>query len=220
MDIREKLFSAVAKGQYSEVDYFLNNGVSVNSKNDHGWHILHVAIMCGHLDIVKLLVERGAYIGPDKAWRTPLHWPGGKNEVEIAKFLLEKGVNIHEADEKGMTALHFAASYNAPKLVQFLILKNSNINAKDVDGWTPLHWAARFGEDSIRPLVEFGANMHEKTKDGYSAIDIAIGSDKIEVGKWMKSYSDWINMKTLFSPDLIYSVNRAVKLFYRHQAVA
>ena len=63
-------------GELSEVKKSLENGVDVNSKDDDGYSALHAAAENGYLDVVKLLVEKGADI----------HFKSEYTALELAKM--------------------------------------------------------------------------------------------------------------------------------------
>ncbi|WP_180084487.1 ankyrin repeat domain-containing protein [Acinetobacter sp. YH12145] len=49
-------------GELVEVEKSLANGTDVNSADDEGYSALHAAAENGYLDVVKLLVEKGANV--------------------------------------------------------------------------------------------------------------------------------------------------------------
>lgn len=62
IDNEHNFLSAIKEGDLRTVKRLLKNGVSVNSRHGFGWNALHVAVINGHLDIIKLLAENGADI--------------------------------------------------------------------------------------------------------------------------------------------------------------
>ncbi|EKX40130.1 hypothetical protein GUITHDRAFT_143068 [Guillardia theta CCMP2712] len=70
------------------------------------WHMppdmlapLHYAALNGHLEIVKILIEKGVNVSARDDWdRTPLHWAGEdrayNGHVEVAKELIANGANV------------------------------------------------------------------------------------------------------------------------------
>jgi len=56
---------------------------------------LHYAALNGHLEIVKILIEKGVNVSARDDWdRTPLHWAAYNGHVEVAKELIANGANV------------------------------------------------------------------------------------------------------------------------------
>lgn len=68
----------------------------------------------------------------------------------------------------GSTPAHRAAQEGDAKQLGQVIEKMGHLlDAKDANGWTPLHEGARGGhEDVVKLLVDHGANINERTKEG------------------------------------------------------
>jgi hypothetical protein len=77
--IEEAFALACAFGQTEVADYLLGTGIDVNTELSHhgrGHAALHTAAYRGHVDVVKVLLRRGAHVDVvDKEWgTTPLVW--------------------------------------------------------------------------------------------------------------------------------------------------
>jgi ankyrin repeat protein len=132
----------------------------------HGGTAFLVAAATGSVDIMRLLVEKGAdwRLGTtedpkaDKGLTvgntTPLMAAAGlgrvlgenltpeKASVEAAKYILELGgIDVNAVDTMGQTALHYAAYNRRDQMVQFLIDRAAALEVKNVYGETPL-WLA------------------------------------------------------------------------------
>src|SRR5215467_14021541 len=59
-DKNEEFFAAARKGDVAALKTFLDHGVDVNAKTRYGATALSYACDKGHLEVVKLLIERGA----------------------------------------------------------------------------------------------------------------------------------------------------------------
>jgi ankyrin repeat protein len=115
--------------------------LNINICNSDGFTPLHVASMHGRLDMVRLLLDAGAWINVVTRTRsvTPLHLACQNRCTEAAKLLLQSGdCDLDIQDSGGNTALHYASVTGNARLVE-LILKHSPIlDLKNSNGRTPL----------------------------------------------------------------------------------
>ncbi|XP_060525269.1 ankyrin repeat domain-containing protein 2-like [Cylas formicarius] len=99
---------------------------------------LHCACFNGNMEIVKLLINRGA----DKESRnvsgqTPLIVASLKGHPDVVDYLLNVDASIHPYCHQRRTALHYACKKKHFKVVKILIEHNANVNSRDISGNTP-----------------------------------------------------------------------------------
>ena len=80
---------AVAAGDLNAIMLFLNSGVDVNQKIQHGWTALHETAVFGNTEAAKLLISKGANINAWDGYETPLDV--SDKESDYAKFLRKLG---------------------------------------------------------------------------------------------------------------------------------
>ena len=92
-DLSEEFFAAARKGDAAAVKALLDKGVNVNSKTRYGATALSYACDKGHVDVVKLLIERGADVNAADTFygEVPLGWALSHDHVQVVKLLLDKG---------------------------------------------------------------------------------------------------------------------------------
>ena len=62
--------------------------------------------------------------------------------LDIAKFLVQSGIDLNAQDPDGQTCLHYAVTCEHPDIVEYLVsLKNLRLDVPDNDGLTPLDLA-------------------------------------------------------------------------------
>jgi len=100
-----------------------------------------------------------------------------KGNVKEAEKLLKKGADILWSEADGGTVLHKAVSH--PEMVRLLINKGAKVDAVDVGKTQPIHCAAYRGIlDSVKILVEAGADPKAKTSWGGTPLHLAAASMK------------------------------------------
>ena len=101
-----KLQVAVIEGKLSVVRSLINQGYSVNVRDNNGWTPLHEAANHGHVEICKLLIENGAKVDMVMAQTglTPLMDAIQSHQFECAKVLLENGAYPYFPGKIGICA--------------------------------------------------------------------------------------------------------------------
>ena len=100
------------------------------------WTCLMTAAVKGHLDICRLLIDKGAQIEAKEGYgMTPLHFADCKPHIDIVRLLCDHGADFEASDCNGWRPLHFAARYGHISIVKELIeVRNAEINARDDHG--------------------------------------------------------------------------------------
>ena len=94
----------------------------VNAQDDGMQTALMYAINDGHIDIVRLLIERGANVNiKNDDGYTALMYATMMDNIYIVKLLLENGAKPNIKNKKGATALKLAYSYNRKNIAKLLI---------------------------------------------------------------------------------------------------
>ena len=119
------LHDATTFASYELVKYFVEQGIDVNKR---GGIVESVAIknaaFKGKLDMVKLLYENGAKLYVDDLSVNPLFAAIYNNHIEVAKFLVEKGIdltaNYAMGDLDKVDAYEYARQYGRTEMLEFL----------------------------------------------------------------------------------------------------
>ena len=103
------LMIACFKGNKPAVEALLAKGAEVNRP---GWAPLHYASATGNNDIVKILLDKSAYIdaeSPNKT--TPIMMAARGGHILTVKLLLDEGADATLKNDLGMSAIDFAEKH-------------------------------------------------------------------------------------------------------------
>jgi uncharacterized protein len=157
---RLDLFEAAATGTQDRVDQLLHKDPgAIDSYSVDGWTALHLAVFFGRVNIVHLLLSKGANIdAPSK-------------------------------NEQLVTPIHSAlANPNNSAVGQLLIGAGANLSATQSQGYTPLHYAGANGLDLVvRSLLAHGVDARVKNHQGKTAYDLAIEGGKASTAHLLKA---------------------------------
>lgn len=130
------LTSSAKFGRLDAVSYFLDAGVGIDNPgprdgNKHEARALWVAAMNGHLDVVKLLLERGAEINATTRGDTVVMEVAKTDKTEMLRYLIAHGANVHHRAGQTREALMYAA-YNG-RVENIRILLEAGAKARQGD---------------------------------------------------------------------------------------
>ncbi|XP_029421368.1 ankyrin repeat, SAM and basic leucine zipper domain-containing protein 1 isoform X2 [Nannospalax galili] len=157
------------------------------------------ALTTGDIFLVKELLDSGVSVDSSfqYGW-TPLMYAASVANVELVRFLLDRGANA-SFDKDKLTILMTACSARGSeeqilKCVELLLSRNADPNVACRRLMTPimyaardghtqaLTWAARQGHKNvILKLLELGANKMLQTKDGRTPSEIAKRNKHLEI---------------------------------------
>ena len=120
-----------------------------------------------HMDIVKMLVEKGASVNVygEMGMSLLMHYSARTHDPKIIEYLIEKGANVLDLDDNGNHVLMYALlnEETAHKVIEVLLKNGADINMMGITSggqtFTVLDFAEQrnLDEDAIKYLLEIGA---------------------------------------------------------------
>jgi ankyrin repeat protein len=149
-------YLAAAWGDIETIRAALDNGADINALDEpEGTSLLHNAVEGEHIDIVKLLIERGANVEiENSSGETPLFETAVHECPQVAEFLIQSGADYKRTfDYASRTLLHITALHNSVMTAIVLINHGLDVNTLDDECETPMHVAALWNCRSIADLL-------------------------------------------------------------------
>ncbi|KAF6174777.1 hypothetical protein GIB67_031301 [Kingdonia uniflora] len=176
------LAKLVADGSMDEVREVLDKSqptwCAVDSVDDHGQTLLHLAIAQSRADLVQLLLE----FKPDvearsRSGKSPLETASAVGDSLIVELLLAHRASTERSDSSTWGPLHLAARGGHVEVMRLLLLKGANVDALTEDGQTALHLAVKERRrDCARLLLAGGARVDvPSTGEGDTPLYLASG---------------------------------------------
>lgn len=130
------------------LDHHVNPNVTVRHGKEHqfvpiGWTALHQAVHLGSLQLVELLLSRGADANSQaEDGATPLHIAARQPKLykRLIRVLIDAGADVNAVTFDGRTPLHEVASQRgtyAKSVARLLLFRGASVRLQDVSGSTP-----------------------------------------------------------------------------------
>ena len=201
-------FSWEEKKQFEVVKYLLNNFVvDLNEvKMIHGESIMKFALQSRNLKLIKYFVSieiddiKKKFDGKNALYFTLYNWRDNddkeqeKSIFKLVKYLVEKGVNIHECNERGVNSLHLSAQFHSLKMVKYFISLGVDLHSLDHQNSNALLYAFKLSDKHslyermekrrikiVKYLIMKGINVEQTNKPGMNALLYSIKWGNFEI---------------------------------------
>lgn len=201
------LFISFALGGYSQpvnplmsADFWKSNpnldrvkaeiakGNSPSQPNAASFDPVSIAIMNGASnDVLKYLIElegNGVFKKTHHS-RSYLHWASASGNLDLVKYLIEKGSDVHYADSYGSPIAAYAASTGNKNTGVYEALFKAGVDPKQkyADGATLLMLAIPYDDDLslTEYFISKGLSLNESDAHGRTAADYAMRFGKKEL---------------------------------------
>ncbi|KXJ78187.1 hypothetical protein RP20_CCG005280 [Aedes albopictus] len=148
------LHIAIENGSDKIFSYLIEDCKVHPDKYYGGLAPLHSAIIYGHINLVQLLLRKGAdiHIRNTEGW-SALHYAIHHKQIEITNFLIDKGTDVNSISKNKWTALHISCNNGDADVTRMLIQKGARIDVSTNEGKTPLDLAAAGGHSEVATIL-------------------------------------------------------------------
>jgi ankyrin repeat protein len=152
------IVAAAAQQSYEAVRALLESPeTSVDASNARGETALMFAALHGEIDVMKLLMRKGAQVNRTE-W-TPLHYAASGGKPEVVRFLLESHAYIDAQSPNHTTPLMMACRHKHVSVARLLIEEGADPTPRNDSGLAAADYLARNGEG------ELAAWMRERARE-------------------------------------------------------
>lgn len=182
----KKLLEQLSRSRGCSLASLLKAGLNPNTRLENGYTLLMSLVANGHVEMVQALLQAGADVNAVSpsgqtalrcALRGRVVGRAQEERLDMVRTLLEAGATpLHESPAGNV----FHAAVWGNKLPEFLLMLRAcpqGMEVPDAQGRTPLMIAALSADDDmLRMLLELGANVHARDKEGYGVLAYAARS--------------------------------------------
>lgn len=164
-------------------EYFIQNGVDINQKDNDGNTAFFNAIEYNDLNTIQFLYQYITDINvTNNKGETALMLALKYNNAAVVSFIMNKGANLEIKDHKKNTIItHFLTSYNHSKKDDFThklnLLKANNVDLETLQAEdnSLLHLAVKTNNISLVKFLEpLNFEVNAKNKKGYTPLHLAV----------------------------------------------
>ena len=167
------------------IKYLVEQGADVNGV-DHDGGPLNICIQEDCTESAMYLIEQGADVNlVPGGCDTNLYNAVERGNLTLVKLLLEKGVDINEPCFDRYPLLHATEGHT---ILECLLKAGANIEVQtEEEQENALMYAADYGNiKAIQLLLDAGADVMVKNKDGQTAYDIAVKEHNVKSAEMLK----------------------------------
>jgi ankyrin repeat protein len=174
---------AIKKGSLNLVEYFLEDGVTYDSKNKIT--CLEFAIQNNQTEVIKILLEKEKSLEGEKYISNLLKLASEKNSHEVIRFLLAKEDGINLSDSPNLDLVHLAIKNGHEEVAKFLLEKEEK-NGVQRENYADLFRLAI--QNNRIEMAKFFLEKEESRgvldRDFSGYIKFAIQNNRIEMAKF------------------------------------
>ena len=217
----QAMINLIKQGDTEKVkECISNNPHSLAIKDDEGNSALHLAVLHGHADLCRLLVNRAQHLlqATNNNGERPLHIAARKKQNNCLNFFLNSCHNLSllekelvEKDKSGATPVHLAAQYgNKAGLMAMLGYKS--IRHMFSGHYSLIKSAIKNGHTQCMGVIISSTKTAGTFFQPQILLRCAVESGQLDCVKWLvQMYPDSFTTKNPFLNDLVPLIKSAIK---------
>lgn len=153
--------------------------------------------MRGDMTAVQSLLKQNVNVNATQGdGRTALHWAAYRDDLEMARLLIQAGAKVQAKTRLGdLTPLLLAAKNGSAAMIGLLVKAGADVNITNANGTSPLMFAAASGKtDALSVLLDQGAKINAKDNTNeQTAVMFAAALDRAAAIKMLAEHGADVN---------------------------
>ena len=187
------------KGDNAMVKFVFEDLRAKPQKDFKDRSFLHAASSCGHVRVIKTLLQYGFDIeAKDAEGETPLHCACRGHHMNAVKCLVEHGANINSQDESMETPFFECVRSGSAFMVNLMLRLRADIFCRASNGNSALHLAAARGFLRLVKIIQKidGFPISSLNAEGQSTLHLAVRfQHPVVVEELLPSSKDVLNLQ-------------------------
>lgn len=170
------LHFAAASGNITLFEYFLRNGLSLETKDIYGKTPLRIAYVNNRIDLIQYIIDNQIIVSKDIDidGGNFLHLAARLGRADIISGMQNDIDDVDKGNICKQTALHLSCQGGHADVVCILLEMGASVFADSTLGEKPLHYAAQNGHERvIQILLDKGADPIASSYDGWTSLHCA-----------------------------------------------
>jgi ankyrin repeat protein len=157
-----------------KANLLIKAGGDLLEKAKNGRSVISNAAEQNDLETVRKALEEGAPLDAphEYSFARPIFAAVEAGALEVVEYLLDRGLDVNLQDRDGTPLVHFATD---PKMIRFLASRGADLERRNQFGWTALGNAVGSSSETVKALLESGANLTSTHDGGYTILMQAAG---------------------------------------------
>lgn len=89
----------------------------------------------------------------------------------MIKYIIDMGVNLEAADDKGRRPIHYICRYGIVETIQYIVDKNIDMEAETKKGKRAIHYICRYGSsETIKYIIDKNVDLEATDYNGWKPI--------------------------------------------------
>ena len=149
------LVKALFSQNLSVAKFLIEKSADFNVTNMAGHTPMMICVRNGYIDVAELLIQKGDDINRvspenEESLLATAVWT---NQEEMAKWLLEKGIDVNKSDVLGWTPLMISACLGLTNITKILLSCGADKDKRQQRNWTALDLAMFYNHTDIVELL-------------------------------------------------------------------